>query len=47
VARVSTGSLLFRVALGAAVGAVDAIRRGEAWDDPTAPSYADVQRLID
>jgi 2-methylisocitrate lyase-like PEP mutase family enzyme len=47
VARVSTGSLLFRVALGAAVGAADAIRRGEAWDDPTAPSYADVQRLID
>jgi 2-methylisocitrate lyase-like PEP mutase family enzyme len=46
VARVSTGSWLFRVALGAAVRAVDAVRRGEHRDGPTAPSYAEVQRLI-
>ncbi|MGC4869151.1 isocitrate lyase/PEP mutase family protein [Micromonospora sp. DT53] len=45
VARVSTGSLLFRAALGAALAAVDAVRLG----GPTAPagllSYAEVQAL--
>jgi 2-methylisocitrate lyase-like PEP mutase family enzyme len=50
VARVSTGSLLFRVALGAAVAAAGAIERGEhpGLDraDPATPSYADVQRLL-
>jgi 2-methylisocitrate lyase-like PEP mutase family enzyme len=50
VARVSTGSLLFRVALGAAVAAIGAIERGEypGLDraDPAMPSYADVQRLL-
>ncbi|MEU4773685.1 isocitrate lyase/phosphoenolpyruvate mutase family protein [Micromonospora sp. NPDC023644] len=44
VARVSTGSLLFRAALGAALDALDAVRSGAA---PRAepPSYAEVQRL--
>jgi 2-methylisocitrate lyase-like PEP mutase family enzyme len=47
VARVSTGSLLFRVALGAAIRAADAIRRGDSNDGSTPPSYADVQKLIE
>jgi 2-methylisocitrate lyase-like PEP mutase family enzyme len=46
VARVSTGSLLFRVALGAAVAAIGAIGRGEFHPDPGTPSYADVQHLL-
>lgn len=46
VARVSTGSLLFRVALGAAVAAMGAIGRGEYRADPATPGYADVQRLL-
>ncbi len=46
VARVSTGSLLFRVALGAAVAAIGAIGSGEFRPDPTTPGYADVQRLF-
>ncbi|MGC9665827.1 isocitrate lyase/PEP mutase family protein [Planosporangium sp. 12N6] len=46
VARVSTGSLLFRAALGAAVRAAAAIRHGEAWDDPHTPGYAEVQALV-
>jgi 2-methylisocitrate lyase-like PEP mutase family enzyme len=46
VARVSTGSLLFRTALGAAVRAADAIRRGGAPEGPRPPSYAQVQSMI-
>jgi 2-methylisocitrate lyase-like PEP mutase family enzyme len=46
VARVSTGSLLFRVALGAAVATIGAVERGEYRADPATPSYADIQRLL-
>ncbi|MEV0156770.1 isocitrate lyase/phosphoenolpyruvate mutase family protein [Micromonospora sp. NPDC050686] len=45
VARVSTGSLLFRAALAAAVGLADAIRGGAADPLPDVPSYARVQAL--
>jgi 2-methylisocitrate lyase-like PEP mutase family enzyme len=45
VARVSTGSLLFRTALHAAVAAAVAVREGTAEADPAVPSYADVQRM--
>jgi 2-methylisocitrate lyase-like PEP mutase family enzyme len=46
VARVSTGSLLYRTAIGAAVNAATAIRDGDA---PSAdvPSYQDVQAWSD
>ncbi|MEV0807689.1 isocitrate lyase/phosphoenolpyruvate mutase family protein [Micromonospora sp. NPDC050200] len=44
VARVSTGSLLFRAALAAAVRTADAVRAG-VDPDPALPSYADVQRM--
>jgi 2-methylisocitrate lyase-like PEP mutase family enzyme len=46
VRRVSTGSLLFRAALGAAVATAQAVARG---DDarPDGPSYADVVALVD
>ncbi|MFG3417408.1 isocitrate lyase/phosphoenolpyruvate mutase family protein [Micromonospora sp. NPDC048063] len=44
VARVSTGSLLFRAALGAALDVLDAVRSGAA-PDREPPSYAEVQRL--
>lgn len=44
VARVSLGSLLFRVALGAAVDAAVAIRAGRPMTG-TPPTYAEVQRL--
>lgn len=43
VRRVSCGSLPFRIALGAAVGAVTAIAAGAAVPGADAPSYADVQ----
>ncbi|PZG00223.1 isocitrate lyase/PEP mutase family protein [Micromonospora deserti] len=43
VARVSTGSLLFRAAVGAALAALDAVRAG-APPRPEPPSYAEVQR---
>lgn len=47
VARVSTGSLLYRVALGAAMAAIGVIERGEhPGPDRATPSYADVQRLL-
>jgi 2-methylisocitrate lyase-like PEP mutase family enzyme len=47
VARVSTGSLLYRVALGAAMAAIGVIERGERPGlDRATPSYADVQRLL-
>jgi 2-methylisocitrate lyase-like PEP mutase family enzyme len=46
VRRVSFGSLLFRVALGAAVGAVSAIRAGEPLPSTTPiPTYPEVDRL--
>ena len=40
VARISTGSLLYRVAIGAAIEAAQAIRAGE--QPPEAPSYKEV-----
>ena len=43
VARVSTGSLLFRAAVGAAVDVADAVRAGRGDDLPAVPSYARVQ----
>ncbi|MFI6781198.1 isocitrate lyase/phosphoenolpyruvate mutase family protein [Micromonospora sp. NPDC050276] len=46
VARVSTGSLLFRAALGAALAAVDAIRLGGPTAPAGLPSYAEVQALV-
>ncbi|HEV7899217.1 MAG TPA: isocitrate lyase/phosphoenolpyruvate mutase family protein [Planosporangium sp.] len=46
VARVSTGSLLFRVALAATIRAADAVRRGVDLDGGPVPSYADVQELV-
>ncbi|MGN9778332.1 isocitrate lyase/PEP mutase family protein [Micromonospora sp. H33] len=44
VARVSTGSLLFRTALGAALDALDTAASGRP-SRSEAPSYAEVQRL--
>lgn len=44
VARVSTGSLLFRAALGGALDTLDAVRSGAA-PHPEPPSYDEVQRL--
>ncbi|MCI4065887.1 isocitrate lyase/phosphoenolpyruvate mutase family protein [Micromonospora sp. R77] len=43
VARVSTGSLLFRAALGAALDVTDAIRGGRAGGPAGVPSYGRVQ----
>ncbi|MFC4147585.1 isocitrate lyase/phosphoenolpyruvate mutase family protein [Micromonospora mangrovi] len=43
VARVSTGSLLFRAALGAALDVADALRSGRDAGPVTVPSYARVQ----
>jgi 2-methylisocitrate lyase-like PEP mutase family enzyme len=45
VARVSTGSLLFRVALGAALEAATAVRDGSRLDELDAPSYSQVDQL--
>lgn len=45
VARVSTGSLLFRAALGAALHVAEAVRSGRDGGPPTVPSYAHVQEL--
>lgn len=45
VARVSTGSLLFRAALGAALHVAEVVRSGRDGDLPTVPSYAQVQEL--
>jgi 2-methylisocitrate lyase-like PEP mutase family enzyme len=45
VGRVSTGSLLFRAALGAAVATARAVARGEDTR-PDGPSYADVVALV-
>ncbi|MEU4473403.1 isocitrate lyase/phosphoenolpyruvate mutase family protein [Micromonospora sp. NPDC023888] len=45
VARVSTGSLLFRAALAAAVAAADAVRAGGPVTASGLPSYAEVQGL--
>ncbi|MFF1871573.1 isocitrate lyase/phosphoenolpyruvate mutase family protein [Kitasatospora herbaricolor] len=48
VARVSLGSLLYRLALGAATAAAVAVRAGRpaTGPDTPVPSYAEVQRLI-
>ncbi|MEU1746296.1 isocitrate lyase/PEP mutase family protein [Micromonospora arida] len=46
VARVSTGSLLFRAALGAALAAADAVRDGGPTTPTGLPSYAEVQALV-
>ncbi|MET8092444.1 isocitrate lyase/phosphoenolpyruvate mutase family protein [Micromonospora sp. NPDC005220] len=46
VARVSTGSLLFRAALGAALAAADAVRHGGPTAAAGPPSYAEVQALV-
>ncbi|MBQ1031747.1 isocitrate lyase/phosphoenolpyruvate mutase family protein [Micromonospora parva] len=46
VARVSTGSLLFRAALGAALDAADAVRLGRPTTSSGLPSYAEVQALV-
>lgn len=43
VARVSTGSLLFRAALGAALDVADAVRSGPSGGPATVPSYVRVQ----
>ncbi|MFD0823580.1 isocitrate lyase/phosphoenolpyruvate mutase family protein, partial [Micromonospora zhanjiangensis] len=45
VARVSTGSLLFRTALGAAVRTAATIRNGGDRTEPHPPSYSEVQAL--
>ncbi|MFI6264816.1 isocitrate lyase/phosphoenolpyruvate mutase family protein [Micromonospora sp. NPDC051006] len=48
VARISTGSLLFRAALGAALAAADALRAADPAPgraSPEPPSYVEVQRL--
>ena len=44
VARISTGSLLFRVALGAMAAAFADIREGAFAPDAATPSYGDVER---
>ncbi|WP_033424349.1 isocitrate lyase/PEP mutase family protein [Actinomadura flavalba] len=44
VRRVSMGSMPYRVALGAAVGAAQAVRDG--GDVPAAPSYAEVAEML-
>ncbi|PWR14274.1 isocitrate lyase/phosphoenolpyruvate mutase family protein [Micromonospora acroterricola] len=46
VARVSTGSLLFRAALAAAVATADAVRAGRFVAPSGLPSYAEVQGLV-
>jgi 2-methylisocitrate lyase-like PEP mutase family enzyme len=46
VRRVSCGSLLFRVALGAAVRTVLEIRDGATLDPAGIPSYSEVQELV-
>ncbi|MFF5180795.1 isocitrate lyase/phosphoenolpyruvate mutase family protein [Micromonospora sp. NPDC000316] len=46
VARVSTGSLLFRAALSAALAAADGVRDGRLVVPPRLPSYAEVQALV-
>lgn len=43
VRRISTGSLLFRVTLGALRGAMEAIRAGEPLDLGGVPGYAEIQ----
>ena len=45
VARISTGSLLFRVALGAALDAAAAVRDGSLLAELEVPSYAEVDGL--
>ncbi|GAB7032909.1 isocitrate lyase/phosphoenolpyruvate mutase family protein [Streptomyces sp. NPDC021749] len=49
VRRISTGSLLFRTALQATLGAAEAIRTGQPLPEPggAAPAYEDVQRMVE
>ena len=44
-ARISTGSLLYRAALGAALSVAAAVRDGDRLADLNAPSYASVDAL--
>jgi len=46
VCRVSCGSLLFRVALHAAVTTLSQIREGDPVETPGIPSYAEIQALV-
>jgi 2-methylisocitrate lyase-like PEP mutase family enzyme len=46
VRRVSCGSLLYRIALGAGLRAVAAIRAGDSVDTSATPSYAAVEALL-
>ena len=46
VRRVSCGSLLFRVALHAAVTTLSQIREGDPVETPGIPSYAEIQALV-
>ncbi|MBM0278339.1 isocitrate lyase/PEP mutase family protein [Micromonospora tarensis] len=45
-ARVSTGSLLFRAALAAALATADGVRAGEVGPPAELPAYAEVQALV-
>jgi 2-methylisocitrate lyase-like PEP mutase family enzyme len=47
VARISTGSLLYRAALGAALNAAEAVREGGRLSDLEAPSYQAIDALAD
>lgn len=46
VRRISTGSLLFRTALGATTAAARAFRAGDTPDATGVPAYAEAQRLV-
>ncbi|HET6549328.1 MAG TPA: isocitrate lyase/phosphoenolpyruvate mutase family protein [Solirubrobacter sp.] len=47
VARISTGSLLYRAALGAALATAGAVREGDRLSDLEAPSYQAIDALAD
>ncbi len=47
VRRVSLGSLLYRIALGAALEAAEAVRQGTSIGGSEPPSYAQVQALAE
>jgi 2-methylisocitrate lyase-like PEP mutase family enzyme len=44
--RVSTGSLLFRMSLGAAAGAAERIRSGDLLEPNACPTYGEVQAMV-
>jgi 2-methylisocitrate lyase-like PEP mutase family enzyme len=46
VQRISTGSLLFRVALGSALAAASAVAKGRPVSTDAIPSYHDIQALV-